>query len=132
MPPILVPFSGKWIAKELVISKLIDRKDFILRGFVSDFMGPSKKLFVKIYQLKQKNTVWKLIKIENEETRAMASFYFFYCYLWTYFNPCSNCWIWTGKRLLGSYGKDKYFKWQDRVEKRCKYNENLPTNSVWT
>ena len=58
MPIILVPFSGKCIAKEkIVIAKLIERKNFILRGFVSDFIGPSKKLFVQIYQLKHKNKV---------------------------------------------------------------------------
>ena len=64
MPPLLVPFSGKCIAKKkkkkkkkIVIAKLTERKDFILRGFVSDFIGPSKKLLVQIYQLKQKNKV---------------------------------------------------------------------------
>ena len=60
MPPLLVPFSGKCIAKKkkkIVIAKLIERKDFILRGFVSDFIGPSKKLLVQIYQLKQENKV---------------------------------------------------------------------------
>ena len=65
--------------KKLIIAKLIERKDFILIEFVSDFIGPSKKLFVQIYQLKQKNKVWKLFKIDYEDTTAMASFYCFYC-----------------------------------------------------
>ena len=59
MPPILVRFSGKCIAKKkkIVIAKLIERKNFILRRFVSDLIGPSKKLFVQIYQMKHKNKV---------------------------------------------------------------------------
>ena len=61
MPPILVRFSGKCIAKKkkkkIVIAKLIERKNFILRRFFSDLIGPSKKLFVQIYQLKHKNKV---------------------------------------------------------------------------
>ena len=38
MPPILVPSSAKRIATQiLVIAKLNERKDFILRGFVCEF-----------------------------------------------------------------------------------------------
>ena len=39
----------------LVIAKLIERKDFILRGFVCDIIRPSNELFVQSYQLKHKN-----------------------------------------------------------------------------
>ena len=43
--PILVPSSAKRIATEiLVIAKLNQRKDFILRVFVCDIIRPSKKL----------------------------------------------------------------------------------------
>ena len=45
MPPILVLFSSKRIATQiLVIGKLNGRKDFILRGFVGDIIRPSKEL----------------------------------------------------------------------------------------
>ena len=41
MPPILVPFSAKRIATQiLAIAKLNGRKDFILRGFVCDIIRP--------------------------------------------------------------------------------------------
>ena len=43
--PILVPSSAKRIATQiLVIAKLNQRKDFILRVFVCDIIRPSKKL----------------------------------------------------------------------------------------
>ena len=49
MPPILVPSSTKRIATQiLVIAKLSERKDFILRGFVGDIICPSKELAVQI------------------------------------------------------------------------------------
>ena len=39
MPPILVPSSAKRIATQiLVIAKLNEREDFILRGFVYDII----------------------------------------------------------------------------------------------
>ena len=48
MPPILVPFSAKRIATQiLVIAKLNGRKDFILRIFVCDIIRPSKELPVQ-------------------------------------------------------------------------------------
>ena len=44
MPPILVPSSAKRIATQiLVIAKLNEREDFILRGFVSDIIRPYKE-----------------------------------------------------------------------------------------
>ena len=47
-PPILVQFSAKHIATEmLVIEKLNERKDFILGGFVCDIIRPSKELAVE-------------------------------------------------------------------------------------
>ena len=47
-PPILVQFSAKHIATEmLVIEKLNERKDFILGGFVCDIIRPSKELAVQ-------------------------------------------------------------------------------------
>ena len=39
----------------------------------------------------------------------------------------SNCWLRTGKRLLGSYWKDKHISKLDRV-----YLSNLLTNSIYT
>ena len=44
MPPILVPSSAKRIATQiLVILKLNEREDFILRGFVSYIIRPYKE-----------------------------------------------------------------------------------------
>ena len=48
MLPILVSSSAKHIAAQiLVIAKLNGRKDFVLRGFVCDIIGPSKELPVQ-------------------------------------------------------------------------------------
>ena len=48
MPPILVPSSAKRIATQiLVIAKLNEREDFILRGFVCDIILPYKELPVQ-------------------------------------------------------------------------------------
>ena len=48
MPPILVPFSVKHIATQiLVIAKLNEREDFILRGFVCDVIRLYKELHVQ-------------------------------------------------------------------------------------
>ena len=48
MPPILVQFSAKRIATQiLVIAKINGKKDFILRVFVWDFIRPSKNLSVQ-------------------------------------------------------------------------------------
>ena len=45
LPPIIVPSSAKCIATQiLVIAKLNERKDFILRGFIYDIICPSKEL----------------------------------------------------------------------------------------
>ena len=47
MPPILVPSSAKSIATQiLVIAKLNERKNFILRVFVCDIICPSKEFKV--------------------------------------------------------------------------------------
>ena len=48
MPPILVPFSAKRIATQiLVIAKLNGKKDFMLRIFVCNIIRPSKELPVQ-------------------------------------------------------------------------------------
>ena len=48
MPPILVPSSAKRILTQiLVIAEIDGRKDFILRGFVSDIIHPYKELPVQ-------------------------------------------------------------------------------------
>ena len=48
MPPILVLSSAKRITTQiLVIAKLNQRKDFILRVFVCDIIRPSKELPVQ-------------------------------------------------------------------------------------
>ena len=48
MPPILVPSSAEHIATQiLVIAKLDERKDFILRVFVRHIVRPSKELPVQ-------------------------------------------------------------------------------------
>ena len=45
MPSILVPSSPKRVATQiLVIAKLNEKKDFILRVFVSDIIRPRKVL----------------------------------------------------------------------------------------
>ena len=45
MPPILVPSFATLIkTQNLAISKLIGRKNLILRGYVYDLIRPSKKL----------------------------------------------------------------------------------------
>ena len=50
MPPILVLSSAKRMATQiLVIAKLNERKDFILRAFVCDIIRPSKELSVQCY-----------------------------------------------------------------------------------
>ena len=48
MPLILVPSSANRIATQiLVIDKLNERKDFILRGFACDIIRPYKELPVQ-------------------------------------------------------------------------------------
>ena len=48
MPPILVPSSAKRIATQiLVIAKLNEREDSILRVFVCDIIRPYKELPVQ-------------------------------------------------------------------------------------
>ena len=48
MPSIPVPLFAKRITTQvLVITKLIERKGFVLRGFVYDINHPSKKLPVQ-------------------------------------------------------------------------------------
>ena len=48
LPPIIVPSSAKYVATQiLVIAKLNERKDFILRGFICDIIRPSKELPVQ-------------------------------------------------------------------------------------
>ena len=48
MPPILVPSSAERITTQiLVIAKLNEREDFILRGFVCDIIRPYKELPVQ-------------------------------------------------------------------------------------
>ena len=73
MSPILVPSSAKHIATEmLVIEKLSGRKDFVLRGFVCNVIRPSKELTVQSQQLKHKNKVWKLFRINNENNGVVS------------------------------------------------------------
>ena len=107
MPPILVPSSTKLIATQmLVIEELNGRKDFILRGFVCDIIRPSKELPVQSNLLKHKNKVWKLFRIKNEDNSVVPVSLLLTVNI---FQTCSNCWLWTGKRLPGSYWKDKHF-----------------------
>ena len=48
MRPIVVPFSAKHIAAQiLVIAKLNGKKDFILIAFLCDIIRPSKELPVQ-------------------------------------------------------------------------------------
>ena len=70
MPPILVPFSAKHIATQiLAIEKVNKRKSFFLwAAFVCDDIRPCKELPVQSEQLKYQNKVWKLFKIEDEES----------------------------------------------------------------
>ena len=57
--------------------------------------------------------MWNLFKIRNEDTRTMAVASF--VVHGALFKLSSNYWLWTGKRLLGSYWKDKHFWRQDPV-----------------
>ena len=50
--------------------------------------------------------------------------------LWTYFKLFSNCWLWTGKRLLGSYWKVKHFWRQDQAYHLSLYHQNPTGESV--
>ena len=69
--PILVPSSAKRIATQmLVIEELNRRKDFILRSFVCEIICPSKELPAQSKLLRQKNRVWKLLRITNEDIRT--------------------------------------------------------------
>ena len=107
MPPILVPSSAKRIATQMLVNeKLNGRKDFVLRGFICDVIRPSKKLPVQSYLLKHKKKVWKLLRIMHEENGVAPVSSLLTVNI---FPTCSNCWLWTGKRLPGSYWKDKHF-----------------------
>ena len=67
MPPILVPSSANVSQHKCQTEELNGRKDFILRGFVCDIIRPNKELPVQSNLLKQKNKVWKLFRIKNED-----------------------------------------------------------------
>ena len=90
----------------LVIEELNGRKYFILRGFVCDIIRPSKELPVQSKLLKHKNKVWKLLTIKNEDNGVVPVSLLLTVNI---FQTWSNCWLWTGKRLPGSYWKDKHF-----------------------
>ena len=48
MQPILFPSSAKRIATQISVNtKLSERKDVILKGFVCDIIRPSKKILVQ-------------------------------------------------------------------------------------
>ena len=48
MPPNLVPSSAKRIATQILgIAKVNGRRNFTLRGFISDIIRPSKELPVQ-------------------------------------------------------------------------------------
>ena len=108
MPPILVPSATKHIATQmLVIAKSNGRKDFIWRGFLCDIIRPTRNYLFKV-------SYWNTrIRFENcfgLRMNTMAPLLTV-----NIFRTCSNCWLWTGKRLPGSYWKNKHFWRQDRV-----------------
>ena len=140
MPPILVPSSANVSQHKCQTEELNGRKDFILRGFVCDIIRPSKELLIQSNLLKQKkelpvqsnllkqqgttcsnkelpvqsnllqqkNKVWKLFRIKNEDNGIAPVSLLLTVNM---FQTCSNCWLWTGKCLPGSYhshqkGKD--------------------------
>ena len=73
VPPILVRSSAKHIATQiLVIAKLNEREDFILRSFVCDIIRPYKELPVQKLATEAEEKVWKLFKVKNEDTRTMS------------------------------------------------------------
>ena len=89
MLPFLVPSTAKRITtKILVIAKLNGRKDFILRGFVCDIIRPNKELPVQSKLLKQKNKVWKLFRIKNEDNGIVPVSLLLTVNI---FQTCSNC-----------------------------------------
>ena len=89
MPPILVPSSAKGIAAQMLVTgELNGRKDFILRGFVCDIIRPNKELPVQSNLLKQKNKVWKLFRIKNEDNGIAPVSLLLTVNM---FQTCSNC-----------------------------------------
>ena len=104
MPPILVPSSANVSQHKCQTEELNGRKDFILRGFVCDIIRPNKELPVQSNLLKQKNKVWKLFRIKNEDNGIAPVSLLLTVNM---FQTCSNCWLWTGKCLPGSYHSHK-------------------------
>ena len=105
MPPILVPSSAKRITTQIwVIAKLEGRKDFYFERFYLWYHSSQQSnwntriSFENCSRLKMKTLEWC-------QWRRFVSLML----TMDIFQTCSNCWIWTGKRLLGSYWKDKHF-----------------------
>ena len=91
----LVPSSAKRFATQtLVISKLDGRKDLVWDVAFTIWRSQQTSSCPKLVTLKHKNKAWKLFKIKTKTLER---------------RQCSNCWLWTGKRLLGSYWKDEHF-----------------------
>ena len=111
MPPILVPSSANVSQHKCQTEELNGRKDFILRGFVCVAIRPNKELPVQSNLLKQKNKVWKLFRIKNEDNGIAPVSLLLTVNM---FQTCSNCWLWTGKCLPGSYHSHK--KGKDTLE----------------
>ena len=89
MPPIHVPSSAKRIAAQMLVTEELNgRKDFILRGFVCDIIRPNKELPVQSNLLKQKNKVWKLFRIKNEDNGIAPVSLLLTVNM---FQTCSNC-----------------------------------------
>ena len=115
MPPILVPSSAKCIVTQILVTANLNRRKYlVLKGVLMIWSFPAKNCLFRVSKLKHKNTVWKLLKVKNEDIRT-ASMASLWCLLWIYFTLCSNCLLWTGKQLLGSYWKDKHSWRQERV-----------------
>ena len=129
MPPIVFPSSAKRIAIQiLVMAKLNGRKNFILRVFV---LFKVSNLSTKIRH--ERVSMLTIFNINDVNDVVLASLLLTV----NIFKLCSNCWLWTGKRLLGSYWKDKRIWRQDRAYHALScsissVNKNLSTNYIWT
>ena len=114
MPPILVTSSAKRITSQIVaIVKSNGRKDFILRVLFS--FVPARNYLFKVSNLSTRishyscsvlrMSVLTIFNINDANDVIIMSLLLTENIRQT----CSNCWLRTGKRLLGLYWKGKPF-----------------------
>ena len=100
MPPILVLSSAKRVATQMFVTeKLSEIKKLFWEALFVISSAPTRNYL-------NKNKVRKLPAIKNEGNAVVPVSLLLTMNI---FQTCSNCWIWTGERLQGSYWKDKHF-----------------------